>query len=56
MLKNEIEIDHVKANVFVRDKTSWSIKSKEFLKLYRIVYDKRILLSDFSTIPFGYKI
>ncbi len=38
----------VEQNTFIRDKSTWSIRTEVINKLYRLVYDKRILLEDFS--------
>ena len=38
-----------------RDKTTWNLKTAENFKDYRLLYDKRVLLNDFTTVPFGYK-
>lgn len=37
-----------------RDKKRWELFSKFIDKMYGFVYDKRIVLDDFSTIPFGF--
>jgi hypothetical protein len=47
--------EHVKQNTIVRNKKDWSLKTKNNLKVYQLVYDKRIILSDLTTIPYGYK-
>ena len=39
---------------FTRDKKTWHIKSDITQKLYGFVYDKRILMDDFTTYPYGY--
>ena len=44
----------VEQNSFIRDKSNWTIRTEIINKLYGMVYDKRILLEDFSTIPYGY--
>ncbi|CAF1095770.1 unnamed protein product [Brachionus calyciflorus] len=44
----------VEQQKFTRDKVNWNFKTNVITKLYGFVYDKRILLDDLSTIPFGY--
>ena len=44
----------VEQNTFIRDKSNWSIRTEVINKLYRLVYDKRILLEDFTTLPYGF--
>jgi hypothetical protein len=39
---------------FVKDKSKWSICTKNNEKIYKKVYDKRVLLDDFTTLPFGF--
>ncbi|XP_076840973.1 uncharacterized protein LOC143485425 isoform X1 [Brachyhypopomus gauderio] len=41
-------------NMIVRDKIGFLLKNKTQQKRFRIVYDKRILLPDFRTLPYGY--
>ena len=48
------ELVLVEQNKFTRNKANWSIKTESVFKKYRQVYDKRILLENFETLPFGY--
>ena len=47
----KIEIDDTK---FVRDKTTWNVRSIKTKKLYGFVYDKRVLSSNLLSYPFGH--
>ena len=49
------KIDVKMGTTIVRDKVSWDLKTMENKKSYGLVYDKRHIQSDFSTIPFGYR-
>ena len=42
-------------NLFIRDKVNLSIHSQKVEKSYGVVYDKRRVLPDYTTLPFGYK-
>jgi len=56
LLRNEDEVVRVVYPSFLkRDKKSQAIQSVVMPKTLRLVYDKRILLEDFTTIPFGTK-
>ena len=39
----------------IRNKTNGEILTRKIAKNYGVVYDKRIVLPDFTTIPFGYR-
>lgn len=38
----------------MRDKHNKDLYTREFKKDYRIVYDKRVIRPDFTTVPYGY--
>ena len=44
----------VKQLKFLRDKIDWNIQTNEVEKIYGIVYDKRVLIENFDTLPYGY--
>ena len=37
-----------------RNKSNWTVETNNIEKIYRLVYDKRIILPNLTTIPFGY--
>jgi hypothetical protein len=41
-------------STLVRNKNDWSLRTKTSDKIYRMVYDKRIICDDFSTLPYGF--
>ena len=55
IVMKEIESENVQNNTIVRKKKDWSLSSHKQYKIYRMIYDKRILFDDLKTLPFGYK-
>ena len=43
-----------RADGIVRNKKNLTLKNKSVVKRFKVVYHKRALLSDFSTLPYGY--
>ena len=41
---------------FTRDKTNWEINTSTIEKFYSFVYDKRIIIDNYETIPFGFNV
>jgi hypothetical protein len=39
---------------FKKDKKTWGIQTVHNKKIYQMVYDKRVLKNDFTTLPFGF--
>jgi G:T-mismatch repair DNA endonuclease (very short patch repair protein) len=52
MREENITIDQ---STIVRNKQNWTLKTKTTAKIYRMVYDKRIIQPDLSTLPYGFK-
>lgn len=50
-IRESISVEQMK---FARNKFTWEIETSIISKLYSFVYDKRILLSDLTTLPYGY--
>ena len=44
----------INENLIVRNKKDWSLHTKNQNKIYRVVYDKRVILPNLTTIPYGY--
>ena len=44
----------IRQSTIVRNKKDWTLKTISTDKIYRMVYDKRIIREDLSTIPYGY--
>ena len=38
----------------VRNKSHLTLKNKSDVKRFKVVYKKRVLLSDYTTLPYGY--
>lgn len=44
----------VEQEKFIRDRHSFEIHTEKQNKIYRYVFDKRVVLKDLKTLPFGY--
>jgi hypothetical protein len=44
----------VRQSTLVRNKNDWSLRTKTSDKIDRMVYDKRIICDDLSTLPYGF--
>ena len=49
--EEKIEAEQLK---FIRNKHDWTVRTESAKKIYGFVYSKRVLLDDFSSLPFGY--
>ena len=47
----KIEVEQVN---FTRDKKTWDVSTSIIKKLYSFVYNKRIIVENFNTVPYGY--
>ncbi len=43
-----------RTETIVRNKKKFTLHNRTFLKRFKVVYDKRMLLPDYSTLPYGY--
>jgi hypothetical protein len=54
VLKDQSRKIKVKQLKFIRDKSNWEISTSEIEKLYSFVYDKRVIVDNYDTRPYGY--
>ena len=53
-MNNQTSKIKVHQQIFSRNKTNWKVFCKEKSKMYSLVYDKRCIVDNLNTIPFGY--
>lgn len=53
-LENRDDKISVEQTKFTRNKDTWDIQTSVVDKMYKFVYDKRVLTDDYKTIPYGY--
>lgn len=48
---NQLSVSH---NLIMLDKKVFQLRTKTVTKRFRVIYEKRVLLPDFTTLPHGY--
>jgi hypothetical protein len=51
---NHAEKIQIEQNKFSRNKHTWNVKTESIFKLYGFVYDKRVIVDDLKTLPYGF--
>ena len=46
--------ESITQNTITRNKKEWTLCTKTLNKIYRVVYDKRIILENLTTVPYGF--
>ncbi len=41
-------------NQIIRKRKEWTLHSKESEKMFKMVYDKRVIMPDLTTLPYGF--
>jgi hypothetical protein len=52
--KDEQSEESISQNNIIRSKKDWKLMTRNNEKIFKMVYDKRIILPDLSTIPYGF--
>lgn len=55
VLNNKDKKINLRQYKFIRNKHNWSIQSNYIYQFFGMVYDKRIINSDLTTKPYGFK-
>ena len=56
VLSNDDDLsESVAQNTITRNKNNWTVQTKNSDKIYRLVYDKRVIMPNLYTFPYGYK-